>query len=85
MTPRAHSLSALILLVQSEFLTTPGLRLTSSQASRYFGLDSETCAALLDTLADAGVLGRGSDGTYVRWFPRLMGTHPRASLGVHAA
>ena len=79
------NLSELILLVQSEYLEAPGLRLTPSQAARYFGLDAETCNAVLATLADAGVIGRAADGAYVRWFPRVMGVHPRAAFAPHAA
>ena len=85
MTPGTVNLSALILLVQSEYLDTPGLRLSPSQAARYFGLDRKTCNAVLGTLADAGVIGRAPDGAYVRWFPRLMGTHPIAAYAPHAA
>ena len=75
MTPVACSLSALILLVQSEYLDTPGLRLTAPQAARYFGLDDDVCSVILTTLVEAGVIGR-MDGAYVRWFPHAMGTHP---------
>jgi len=85
MTPRDFSLSALILLVQSEYLETPGLRLTPRQAARYFGLEEDVCNAVLTALADSGVIGRAADGTYVRWLPRVMGTHPTAALRPHAA
>ena len=85
MIPGTANLPALILLVQSDFLNTPGLRLTAAQAARYFGLDGETSRAILTTLSDAGVIGRAADGAYVRWFPRLMGTHPTAAYVTHAA
>ena len=85
MTPETVNLSALIVSVQSQYLDTPGLRLSSSQAARYFGLDRKTCDAVLGTLADAGVIGRAADGAYVRWFPRFMGTHPSAAYAPHAA
>ena len=85
MTPRTVNLSALILAVQSDYLNTPGLRLTTSQAARYFSLDGDTCSAVLATLADAGVIGRAADGAYVRWLPRVMGTHPTAAYRSHAA
>jgi hypothetical protein len=85
LTPRTADLSALILLVQAEYLGTPGLRLTASQAARYFGVDRKTCNAVMATLADAGVIGRAADGAYVRWLPRVMGTHPTAAYARHAA
>ena len=85
MTARTLDLSALILLVQSQYLCTPGLRLTATQASRYFGMDRKTCNAVMATLAEAGVVGQAADGRYVRWLPRVMGTHPTAAYARHAA
>jgi hypothetical protein len=85
MTSRTFNLSALILRIQSEYLGTPGLRLTTLQAARYFGVDRKTCNAVLATLAEAGVIGQAADGAYVRWFPRVMGTHPTAAYARHAA
>ena len=85
MTPRDFSLSDLLLLVQSEYLDQPGLRLTARQAARYFGLEEDVCNAVLAALADSGVIGRAADGAYVRWLPRVMGTHPTAALRPHAA
>jgi hypothetical protein len=85
MNPAAFSVPALILLVQSEYLDSPGLRLTVSEASRYFGLEPDVCASILTTLAEAGVIGRAGDGAYVRWLPRVMGAHPTAAYAYHAA
>jgi hypothetical protein len=85
MTSGTFSASALILLVQSEYLATPGLRLTPAQAARDFGLEPDVCHTILATLADAGVIGRAADGAFVRWFPRVMGVHPTAAYAPHAA
>jgi hypothetical protein len=61
----------LVTRVQSEFLDTPSLRLTLPQAARHFGLDRDSCEAVLGVLADARVLARSAEGRYARFFPRL--------------
>jgi hypothetical protein len=55
--------------VYGEFLEMPGLRLTSRQAQRLWGLDEQTCRKLLDFLVDAkflcldrGAYSRTTDG-----------------------
>jgi DNA-binding IclR family transcriptional regulator len=58
------SIDDLIRRVRGEYLEMPGMRLTSSQASRLWGLDSPTCQNLLDTLVEARFLTRGRDGRY---------------------
>jgi hypothetical protein len=52
--------------VQGEFLEMPGLRLTHAQARRLWGLDSESCEALLRALIDSKFLFRTRDGAYMR-------------------
>ena len=52
--------------IRGEFLEMPGLRLTSVQARRLWGLDIDTCARLLTALVDAKFLCCGSDGRYMR-------------------
>ena len=52
--------------VQGEFLEMPGLRLTEAQARRLWGLDTATCAALLEALIAARFLFRTRDGAYMR-------------------
>ena len=42
--------------VASEFREMPGLRITVSQASRLFSLDSALCRGVLDALVHDGVL-----------------------------
>ena len=52
--------------VQGEYIEMPGLRLTTAQAQRLWGLDGAVCAALLDALVDAKFLFRTRDGAFVR-------------------
>jgi len=50
--------------VRAEYLEMPGLRLTAPQARCLFGLDSETCDAVLATLLDAKFLTRTHTGLF---------------------
>jgi hypothetical protein len=43
----------------------PGLRLTSAQAQRLWGLDGRTCDELLVTLTRLQFLARTRDGAFV--------------------
>jgi hypothetical protein len=52
--------------VRGEFIEMPGLRLTTAQAQRLWGLDRAACDALLDALVDAKFLFRTRDGAFVR-------------------
>jgi len=52
--------------VRGEYLEMPGLQLTISQAQRLWGLDGETCAALLTALIEQRFLLRTAAGTHVR-------------------
>jgi hypothetical protein len=52
--------------VRGEYLEMPGLRLTEKQAQRLWGLDSVSCAHVLEALTEARFLSRREDGTYVR-------------------
>lgn len=49
-----------------EYLEMPGLRLTCAQAERLWGLDHQTCRAILDTLIGDGFLQQRPDGRYSR-------------------
>ena len=51
--------------VQAEYLEMPGLRLSSAQAQRLWGLDRRTCEDLLVALTDAHFLSRTKDGSFV--------------------
>ena len=52
--------------IRGEYLEMPGLRLTSAQAQRLWGLDEQTCAQLLTSLTEDRFLFRRDDGTYGR-------------------
>jgi hypothetical protein len=52
--------------VKREFVDLPGLRLTPPQAQRLWGLDRETCEALLGALVDARFLHRTPEGMFAR-------------------
>jgi hypothetical protein len=54
----------LIRRVWGEFTEQPGLSLTRAQAQRLWALDEFTCAELLDTLAEAGLLFLDGTGRY---------------------
>jgi hypothetical protein len=50
--------------VKGEYLEMPGLRLTPAQAQRLWGLDRESCQALLGALVDAKFLYKTQDGAF---------------------
>lgn len=52
--------------IRGEYREMPGLRLTSQQAQRLWGLDSQTCVSVLGALVDSGFLWQAGDGTYRR-------------------
>ncbi len=52
--------------IQGEFLEMPGLRLTTPQARRLWGLEASQCDALLGALVDANFLFRTRDGAFMR-------------------
>lgn len=52
--------------IQGEFLEMPGLKLTSGQAERLWGLDQRTCDDVLGTLVLERFLVRTADGRYAR-------------------
>ena len=52
--------------VQGEFIEMPGLRLTTAQAQRLWGLDRSACDTLLGALVDAKFLCRTREGAFVR-------------------
>ena len=52
--------------VQGEYIEMPGLRLTTAQAQRLWGLDRAACDALLSALVEAKFLFRTRDGAFVR-------------------
>jgi len=62
--------------VKGEYLEMPGLQLTYAQAQRLWGLDADTCRAILDTLVRRNFLVCGPDARYRRLFD---GVWPRAA------
>ena len=52
--------------IQGEFVEMPGLRLTTAQAQRLWGLEREVCNALLGALVDAKFLAQTGEGAFVR-------------------
>lgn len=53
-------------LVRSEYLESPGLRLTRSQMQRLWTLDDALCEAVLQVLVGRQFLRRTADGGYMR-------------------
>jgi DNA-binding IclR family transcriptional regulator len=59
-------IAGLLQRVRGEYFEMPGLRLTSAQASRLWGLDTATCQRLLRMLVESRFLARTPDGRYYR-------------------
>lgn len=67
MTPVTEMISEeLFHRIRGEFLEMPGLRLTSSQACKLWGLEAELCGRLLTRLVDAKFLTRTRDGRFMQ-------------------
>jgi Fic family protein len=54
----------LVQRIREEFEEAPGLRVTLSEAARFWGLDLATCERVLTELLSAGFLARGADERY---------------------
>jgi hypothetical protein len=65
--------------IQGEYVEMPGLRLTTAQAQRLWGLERDVCDALLGALVDAKFLDRTRDGAFVR----REGALPKQVTHVH--
>jgi len=81
MSEPARTTEDVLRRIQGEFLEMPGLRLTSAQARRLWGLEESLCSALLGALVDARFLFRTRDGAFVRVeyaSPRKAGLRARA-------
>ena len=52
--------------IRAEFLEMPGLRLTPAQATRLWGLEPDTCEAVVDVLVRREFLRRTSGGAITR-------------------
>lgn len=71
--------------IQGEFVEMPGLRLTSAQAQRLWGLERDVCDALLGALVDAKFLAQTRDGAFIRMDgarPSRMAQVKRSQLAV---
>jgi hypothetical protein len=67
MTPeQLRTTDAVLTRVKGEFLEMPGLRLTTPQARRLWGLDAASCDALLGALVEANFLFQTRDGAFMR-------------------
>jgi hypothetical protein len=64
--------------IQGEYVEMPGLRLTTKQAQRLWGLERDICDALLGALVDAKFLSQTRDGSFVR----LDGARPTRLTGL---
>jgi hypothetical protein len=53
-------LERIVYRVREEFREMPGLRLTPAQATRLWGLEEDTCAAVIDRLVSSD---------FLRWTP----------------
>ena len=54
----------LVQRIREEFEEAPGLRMTVSEGSRFWGLDEGTCGQVLGRLLAAGFLAKGVDERY---------------------
>ena len=52
--------------IRGEFDEAPGLQLTIAEGVRFWSLDPETCAEVLERLLRTGFLVRTADGRYQR-------------------
>jgi hypothetical protein len=66
MTSPSPALDDVLLRVKAEFLEMPGLKLTTRQAERLWGVDAATCEALIESLTESKFLTRTREGAIVR-------------------
>jgi hypothetical protein len=71
MSGRAMTLDKLVQLIREEFEEAPDLRMTLSEAARFWGLDLETCERVLSDLLVVGFLSKGHDDRYASQQVRL--------------
>lgn len=60
------NVDAVLQRVRAEFEEMPGMTLTVRQASRLFGLEHETCRAVIDRLVGAAYLRCTAGGLIMR-------------------
>lgn len=66
MAEQPRILSDLLVRIRGEYLEMPGLRLTSLQAQRLWGVDRTVCEAILGALVATRFLAETRDGAFVR-------------------
>ena len=59
-------LEGIVYRVREEFREMPGLRLTPAQATRLWGLDSDACRAVIETLVATDFLRWTASGSVTR-------------------
>jgi hypothetical protein len=59
-------LEAIVRRIREEFREMPGLRLTMAQATRLWGLEHETCHAVIERLVSSAFLSWTPAGTITR-------------------
>jgi hypothetical protein len=59
-------LERIVYRIQEEFREMPGLRLTPAQATRLWGLERDTCAAVIDRLVASDYLRWTDTGSVTR-------------------
>jgi hypothetical protein len=59
-------LERIVYRIQEEFREMPGLRLTPAQATRLWGLERDTCAAVIDRLVASDYLRWTESGAVTR-------------------
>ena len=59
-------LEGIVSRIREEFREMPGLRLTPAQATRLWGLEDKTCAAVIDRLVASAYLRWTASGSVTR-------------------
>jgi len=59
-------LHALVARVRAEFMEMPGLRLSTAEATRLWGMEHSVCSTVLESLVQASFLRRAQNGTFLR-------------------
>lgn len=65
--PSPAALHELLRRIEAEYREMPGMCVTAPQAQRLWGLDATTCAFVLMTLVERGIVRRTRRGTYVKF------------------
>ena len=70
MTANADRILEHVMCIGIAFVEHPALVLTPAQAAIRFGLDADSCAAILGALLNSGILAKTQEGAYITFFPR---------------